>query len=94
MKLQYLFIFLATCIVTRSNAQTTTTSNLRPATGTPFPFLGWDAGGTSGTLEIRNNFNEPIDFFTDNTYYMTLRKTRAGSLTGEPAGTKFLFTKK
>ncbi len=71
MKLQHLFIFLATCIVTRSNAQTTTTSNLRPATGTPF--LGWDAGGTSGTLEIRNNFNEPIEFFTNNTPYMTLQ---------------------
>lgn len=55
--------------------QVTQGGNIRPATGTPFPFLGWNNVGTAGTLEIRNDFTNHINFFTDGTQKMTILGT-------------------
>jgi hypothetical protein len=72
----YLLGLFAALSVTTARGQATqsgtTTGNLRPATGQPF--LGWNNSGTSGTLEIRNDFNQPINFFPRS------RKTSVGCL--------------
>ncbi|MBN4077666.1 hypothetical protein JYT25_00795, partial [bacterium AH-315-C20] len=64
----YLLVFACSNF---SFAQTTTTSTVRPATAA---FTGWDGTGPNfGPLEIRNNFTEPIEFFTNNVERMTIR---------------------
>lgn len=41
------------------NAQATDATNVR----TGGYFLGWDNNGTTGSLEIRNDFDQPINIF-------------------------------
>lgn len=45
-------------------AQVRTLTTVRPLA--PAFQLGWDNTGTSGSLELRNDFNQPINFFTNN----------------------------
>jgi len=47
---------------TTVNAQVTVPTNVSPA-GTPF--VGWNGTGVVRPLEIRNNFNQPINFWTN-----------------------------
>lgn len=35
-------------------------------------FVGWDNTGTSGSLEIRNDFTQPINFFTNGSQQATI----------------------
>lgn len=48
-------------ITTVLYGQVTIPTNLRPG---PVPFVGWNNGGVSGPLNIRNDFNDNINFFT------------------------------
>ena len=49
------------------------------STGSPGFQLGWDNTGTSGTLEIRNDFSsQPINFFLNSTQKLSL--TSGGDL--------------
>ena len=59
------------------SAQTTTTTNNR----TSGSFLGWGSFGTSGSLEIRNDFtgSYPINFFTGGNSTTNQRMTILGS---------------
>ncbi|MBN4071181.1 tail fiber domain-containing protein [Crocinitomix catalasitica] len=52
-----------------SYSQVTILNTTRPFTGGS---LGWTTGFT-GSLEIRNDFTEPIEFFTNNVERMTIR---------------------
>ncbi len=65
-QIKFLVLIVSVCVTEISFSQVTKLDNQRPASGTPFPFLGWDnITGTAGSLEIRNNFNRPIKFFTN-----------------------------
>jgi hypothetical protein len=48
-------------------------------------YLGWDATGVAGTLDIRNDFNnQPIDFFSNGIQRMRIA---AGNATAPTTGT-------
>ncbi len=58
------------CITEITYAQATLQSNVRPPTAA---FNGWDGTGLNpGSLEIRNNFNRPIKFFTNTSQRATI----------------------
>ena len=44
------------------NAQSTNLGNVR----IPGAFVGWNGAGFPGDLQVRNNFNQPINLFTNN----------------------------
>ena len=70
MKKHLLIIFILICITEISVAQTTTTSTFRPATPA---FSGWDGTGpNAGTYDVKNNFNYPINFWTNTNWHATL----------------------
>jgi len=73
MSKKILHSFIATLLMTISAftpAQTTITSNVRPLAPA---FTGWDGTGpNSGTLEIRNDFNNNINLFTAGSQRMTI----------------------
>ena len=67
---KYITLFLLTLILDSAKAQVTILNTSRP--GTTPRFLGWDNTGTAGNLEIRNDFNNSIDLFTNGTQRMTI----------------------
>ncbi len=68
--------YLMCWVLQNIHAQTTVMGNVRPP-GTPY--LGWDGTGIfPGSLEIRNNFNQPIDFYTNNSATPRMRIASAG----------------
>ncbi len=59
------------CAANITIAQVTILNNVRPG-GNP-RFLGWDGTGTNqGNLEIRNDFDDKIDFFTNGAQRATI----------------------
>lgn len=67
-----LFMFIAVISIIKSNivtGQTTQSNNVRSASTA---FLGWNSSGTSGSLEIRNDFDQPINFSTNGALRATI----------------------
>jgi hypothetical protein len=62
------FLFYGTTV----NAQVTTPTNVSPVGGTPF--VGWSGAGPGGPrdLDVRNNYNRPVNFFTNGVQRMTI----------------------
>lgn len=75
-------LFIAILIATSSSGQVTQLNNNSPA-GTPF--LGWNGMGLIRTLEIRNDFNQPINFFTNSTQRMRLNANLSNTINGGTA---------
>src|SRR6187401_2400845 len=71
MKYTHLFFsIMFFCLVSKNTlSQTTTGTNARPSTPA---FTGWDASGVSGSLEVRNDFNDNINFFTNGNQQATI----------------------
>jgi len=71
MKRQLLIAVIFVCISEITFSQVKTLTNVRPAS--PAAQLGWDNSGTSGDLQIRNDFSsQPIDFYLATTKYLSL----------------------
>ena len=61
-KNQILIIVILACVSKLNFAQVTVGNNVRPATPA---FNGWDGTGINvGSLDIKNEFTQPINFFT------------------------------
>jgi len=80
MKKQLLILLQTLCLSAQmAFGQTTTTSNVRPATTA---YLGWDGtGANSGSLDIKNLFgSQPINFYNGTGPTLCLAVTAAGDL--------------
>ncbi len=62
MKTNYRFLLIVIVLFNSivSFSQVTQLNNQRPSVGDNF--LGWNNSGTSGSLQIRNDHNQPIYF--------------------------------
>ena len=70
-KITLLSAVVSLLLGTTIHAQVSTVGNKSPIFP-PNPFLGWGGAGPGGpkTLEIRNNYNLPIEFYTNSTQRM------------------------
>ena len=69
-KIQIIISILMALICTDSIAQVTQLNTIRPASPA---FNGWDGTGPNpGSLQIRNNFDDLIEFHTNNLQRMTI----------------------